>query len=240
MRQVSDPMRQRSIIPDISPEFYRDHADRYAEINDLGLQRTFVNASHAELEGNHSLMTHLHALSPGIRGLDAGCGAGAHDVASMLAAGYDIYGIDVVPENIAAGIDYYPHLEARIWVADLTERLDFPDEDFDFAMCNAVIQHMPPQIVYGTTLPELARVLRPGGVLQLMFKQGSGITTVFDKDYGVDRSFQLYEEEEVLTRLHAEGLDLIEAESNEELGGLMYFTNPKSDYCCALYARKRD
>jgi SAM-dependent methyltransferase len=239
MTQVSDSMRGRSSIPDISPEFYRDHADRYAEINDLGLQRTFVEASHPELEGNHSLLARLQTLTPGIRGLDAGCGAGAHDVASMLAAGYDVYGIDVVPENIAAGIEYYPYLEARIRVADLTKRLDFPDEDFNFVMCNAVIQHMPPQTVYGTTLPELVRILKPGGVLQLMFKKGSGITTVFDEDYGVDRSFQLFEEEEVLSRLQAEGMDLIEAENHEDLGGIMYFTNPKSDQCCALYARKR-
>jgi ubiquinone/menaquinone biosynthesis C-methylase UbiE len=32
-------------------------------------------------------------------------------------------------------------------------------------MCNAVIQHIEPPIVFEVTLREFARVLKPGGVL---------------------------------------------------------------------------
>ena len=225
-------------INDISPDFYRTHATRYAEINKLGLQRTYVGASHFSLKGNHSLIKHLKKLTWGLRGLDAGCGAGAIDVARLLEAGYDICGIDVIHENIQTGIDYYSHLRSRLWKGDLAQKLFFPDETFDFVICNAVIQHIPPQEVYSTTLPELARVLKPGGILQIMFKVGKGIRTVFDKNYDKRRDFQLFQEHEILGRLNKEGMNLVESHDDEKLGGLMYFTNPKGDKNCVFYTRK--
>ena len=183
-------------------------------------------------------MNHLKKLTWGLRGFDAGCGAGALDIARLLEDGYDVCGIDVIQENIQMGIDYYPHLKDRLWTADLAQKLFFPDETFDFVTCNAVIQHIPPREVYTTTLPELVRVLKPGGVLQIMFKVGKGIRTVFDKNYDERRDFQLFQEHEILSRLNKDGMDLIESHDDEELGGLMYFTNPKGDKNCVFYTRK--
>ncbi len=224
---------------DISADFYREHARHYAKINLTGVQRVFPEASHSDLEGNHSLLLRLQELVPGSRGLDAGCGAGAHDVAMLLDRGYDMYGIDVVPENIECALDYYPDLHGRVWVADLSQKLETDDGSFDFVLCNAVIQHLEPDMVYGTTLAEFARILRPQGVLQLMFKKGNGVKTVYDHDYGVDRSFQLYREQEILDGLRSQGMDLVQEESPTSLGGIMYFTNPKGDDYCVFYARKK-
>ena len=86
--------------------------------------------------------------------------------------------------------------------------------------------------------PQLIRVLRPGGVLQLMFKNGQGVATVFDKDYGIDRSFQLFDEHEILGILQELGMALVEAESPDELGGFLYFTDPKPIDYCVFFARK--
>ena len=93
-------------------------------------------------------------------------------------------------------------------------------------------------MVRDVVLPHFARVIRPGGVLQLMFKCGKDITTVFDKDYGVDRSFRLYQEDEILEILRGLGMTLIEDEDPAQLGGLMYFTDPKGVDHCVFYARK--
>lgn len=223
---------------DISPNFYQTHAQRYAEINKLGLQRMFLDTTNPDLKGNHSLLDHLKTLIPGTTGLDAGCGAGAIDVADMLADGYDIWGIDVVPENIQAGVDHHPNLKDRIKTADLAKSLFFPQKTFDFVLCNAVIQHIKPNIVYDTTLPELARILKTDGVLQLMFKIGNGITNVFDEDYGVFRAFQLFQEFKILEILNKQGMELIESGNGDGLGGMMYFTNPKADRYCVFYTRK--
>ena len=125
----------------------------------------------------------------------------------------------------------------RVSVADLRQPLSHPDASFDFVLCNAVIQHITPDIVLGVTLPGLARLLKANGVLQLMFKVGSGIATVYDKDYGADRTFQLYGLDEVTAILSDHGLSVIPVEEGK-LGGVMYFTDPKPMDHCVLFARK--
>ena len=87
------------------------------------------------------------------------------------------------------------------------------------------------------TLPEFFRLLRPGGILQLMFKTGSGLGTIYDRDYGADRTFQLYTVDEVVGVLQSQGLSVIPAE-DDKLGGVMYFTDPKPMEHCVLFARK--
>ena len=87
------------------------------------------------------------------------------------------------------------------------------------------------------TLPEFARVLGNGGVLQLMFKYGSGIATVYDRDSAADRTFQLYDVDEVLHTIVGQGLSVMPQEG-EKLGGVMYFKDPKPMDHCVFLARK--
>jgi SAM-dependent methyltransferase len=202
------------------------------------LQSVYTNSTHPAVKDDADLLERLKDLAPGKRGLDAGCGAGARDVYAFWKAGFDIRGIDVIEENINVARELHPEIADRVSVASLSEPLPFADGSFDFVICDAVIQHIQPETVRGVTLPELGRVLAPGGVLQLMFKHGSGVLTVYDKDYGDDRSFQLYDEHEVLGTLRGHGLALVEADGDLRPGGIMYFTDPKpTDHCC-FYARK--
>jgi len=53
-------------ISDISSNFYRTHGGRYAEINKPKLQLIYVEASHAGLKINRSLMKHLKKLTWGL------------------------------------------------------------------------------------------------------------------------------------------------------------------------------
>ena len=224
--------------PDYSAAFYRDHAERYADVAHQFLQSVYIKSSHAALKGDVDLLERLKELTPGRRGLDAGCGAGARDVYHFWQNGYDIYGIDAIEENIQKARELHPEIADRVSVADLRVALDYPDAPFDFVLCNAVIQHVAPQVVMTVTVRELARVLKPGGILQLMFKNGRGVKTVYDRDYGVERSFQLYDEHEMLRALQSYGLTLVEAEAADSLGGMMYFTDPKPVDHCVFYARK--
>lgn len=224
--------------PDISESFYRRHAQRYAEVSHGFIQSVYTNASHPALKGDTDLIDRLQELVPaGARGLDAGCGAGARDVFFYWQKGYDIYGVDAVEENIREARRLHPEIAERVSVADLREPLGYPDGSFDFVACNAVIQHIDLDIVLGVTLPELARLVRPGGVLQLMFKVGSGVASVYDRDYGAERAFQLYGVDEVLRPLEEKGMSVIPAEGRK-LGGVMYFTDPKPTDHCVLFARK--
>ncbi|MDP6495886.1 MAG: class I SAM-dependent methyltransferase, partial [Dehalococcoidia bacterium] len=165
-------------------------------------------------------------------------GAGARDVFSMWSQGYDMVGVDAIVENIEKSRNLHPEIADRVFVADLRQPLPFEDASFDFVACNAVIQHIEPDLVRDVVLPELTRVLRPEGVLQLMHKNGTGTTTVFDKDYGVERTFQLHDEREMLGVLQERGMALIEAESPDTLGGFLYFTDPKPVDHCLFFTRK--
>ena len=66
---------------DFSETFYRRHARRYAEVSYGFIQSVYSNVSHPGLNDDTDLMDRLQELLPaGVRGLDAGCGAGARDV----------------------------------------------------------------------------------------------------------------------------------------------------------------
>ena len=223
---------------DMSAEFYRNHASQYATVAHEFRQSVYVRSSHPSLRNDWDALEHLTRLAPGKHGLDAGCGAGARDVFHLWSQGYDVVGIDAIEENIQVAHDLHPEVADRVFMADLRQELPFADEAFDFVMCNAVIQHIDPEIVQTLVLPELARVIRPQGVLQLMFKNGEGSLSVYDKDYGVERSFQLYDETRLLEILLQQGMTLVPAESPGGLGGLLYFADGEKVDHCLFFTRK--
>ncbi len=223
---------------DYSESFYTDHAERYAEVAHEYLQSIYIECSHPALTGDLALQQRLKELIPPKgKGLDAGCGSGARDVHALWSAGYDMWGIDAVKENIQAAHKWHPEIRERVFVHNLCKPLPFEEHSFDFATCNAVIQHIEPGTVYDTVLPELVRILKLGGVLQLMFKNGTGTQTLYDKDYDAQRCFQLYDEAQILPMLQKQGMELIEAEG-EKLGGIMSFVDPKHSRHCVMYLHK--
>lgn len=223
---------------DYSPDFYHHYADRYAQVSHQFIQSTYTKSSHPGLKDDLDLINRLKELvSPRSRGLDAGCGAGARDVFYYWRDGYDILGVDAIEENIQLARTLHPEIARRISIADLTLPLEFATESFDFVLCDAVIQHIAPDQVEKTTLPELSRVLKVGGVLQLMFKCGHGVKSVFDRDYEAERTFQLYDidwVEDILAKL---GMEIVPVEG-DKLGGIMRFTDPKPMEHCVFYSRK--
>ena len=227
---------ETKIQPDYKESFYSTYARRYAEVSHQFLQSVYKESSHPDLKGDVSLLGRLKELTRGKRGLDAGCGAGARDVYAFWKEDFDMWGFDAVKENIELVTELHPEIQDRVFVHDLSHPLSFEDNYFDFAMCNAVIQHLEPGDVYGTVIPEFARVIRPNGVLQLMFKSGTGIDTIYDKDYGVDRHFRLYEDKDILEAAESVGMSLIE-EDGKAMGGVMSFVDPKNSRHSVMFLR---
>ena len=225
-----------------SLEFYRTHAARYAELSQGFWDNGYTNCSHPNFGGDRDLYRRLTQLVPSGRGLDAGCGAGARDVFLLTQLGYRMVGLDAVEENIQVARQVHPEIADQLRTADVSQPLPFADSHFDLILCNAVIQHMSRDAVFGLVLGEFARVLRPGGVLQLMFKPGQGVETVVDPGYGSDgvsRSFQLYGEQELLGALRELGLDMVKEGDHGELGGLLYFDDNKPMRHCVFWVQKR-
>jgi SAM-dependent methyltransferase len=93
------------------------------------------------------------------RFLDCGCGAGEY-VTEFVKHGWDAYGIEFLEDKLRLAKERMPE-PWRVQKGDL-EALTEPDNSFDVALLNEVLEHVPDD---RKALQEVARVLRPGGHL---------------------------------------------------------------------------
>jgi len=104
-----------------------------------------------------ALLESLLPPLPGLRVLDAGCGAGEY-VRALASRGADVAGIEYEAAKLRALDDA---AASRIRQGDL-ERTGFEAGRFDAVLLNEVLEHVPDD---AAGLRELHRVLRPGGSL---------------------------------------------------------------------------
>jgi len=107
-------------------------------------------------------------LAPGERVVDVGCGAGIDSLiaARVVGAGGAVLGVDMTPAMLArarrsaseTGLDNVTFHDG------LAEALPVPDGWADVVISNGVLNLMPDK---AAALTEMARVLRPGGRLQI-------------------------------------------------------------------------
>jgi SAM-dependent methyltransferase len=93
--------------------------------------------------------------------LELGCGTG-NDAARLAGEGYSVTAIDLSGEAIGQARARFGSL-ARFLVADMTQRLPFPDESFDAVMSN-VAMPMFPDGVTRALFAEVRRLVRAGGL----------------------------------------------------------------------------
>src|SRR5580700_10675887 len=93
--------------------------------------------------------------------LELGCGTG-HDAARLAGEDYSVTAVDISAEAIGQARARYGSM-ASFMVADMTQRLSFPDGDFDAVMSN-VAMHMFPDDVTRAVFTEVGRVVRPAGL----------------------------------------------------------------------------
>jgi SAM-dependent methyltransferase len=93
--------------------------------------------------------------------LELGCGTG-NDAARLAGEGYVVTAIDVSGEAIRQAKARFGSA-VRFMVADMTQRLAFPDGSFDAVMSN-VAMHMFPDGVTRALFAEVGRLVRAGGL----------------------------------------------------------------------------
>jgi SAM-dependent methyltransferase len=93
--------------------------------------------------------------------LELGCGTG-NDTARLAGEGYAVTAADLAGEAIGQARARFGSV-ATFLVADMTQRLPFPDGDFDAVMSN-VAMHMFPDDVTRAVFTEVGRVVRPAGL----------------------------------------------------------------------------
>lgn len=108
-------------------------------------------------------------LQPGERLLDIGCGAGRHSLGAVR-RGADVVALDLSRHDLrraADGVAEYgdvdvPNPGRFLAVRGDARRIPFEDASFDRVIAAEVLEHIADD---AAAIAELARVLRPGGVL---------------------------------------------------------------------------
>lgn len=110
----------------------------------------------------------LGPLEPGAHVVDVGCGAGLDSLiaARMVGATGRVIGVDMTPAMLARARDAAREagLTNVVFHEGYAEELPVPDRWADAVISNGVLNLMPDKAV---ALSEMARVLKPGGRLQI-------------------------------------------------------------------------
>ena len=110
---------------------------------------------------------------PGMRVLDAGCGAG-RNLIYFLRSGYEVFGIDQSEDAIvrvrSLAAELAPHLAAENFRVEPVEQISFGRGDgksadgFDVVISSAVLHFARDEEQWRAMVEEMWRVLKPGGI----------------------------------------------------------------------------
>jgi len=107
-------------------------------------------------------------ISPGMRVVDAGCGSG-RNVQYLLREGYEVFGVDVSADAVAAvrnmASELAPRLPAENFLVSAVETMPFADAFADLVVCHSVLHFAQDEEQLQVMVRGLWRVLRPGGIL---------------------------------------------------------------------------
>lgn len=117
-------------------------------------------------------------FSPGMKIFDAGCGGG-RNIIWLMRNGFDVSAIDVDDGAVEKIRDLAkamaPHLPSENFQTAGLESIPFPDERFDWVICNTVLHFAEDRSQFDRWLAELWRVLRPGGMFFARLASSIGI-----------------------------------------------------------------
>jgi SAM-dependent methyltransferase len=94
--------------------------------------------------------------------LDVGCGTGQLG-AAIASEGYDVFGVDLSTSMVARA----RQRGLAGTYAGVTTALPFADDSFDLALTVATLHHLETPERVAATIAEMARVVRPGGLVVL-------------------------------------------------------------------------
>lgn len=152
MKDLQPQATRKSIMPHFSGDVYSRYlAGTYDFLTKLtGWKR--MMRSHI-----------LRGLEPG-KLLDIGCGTG--QVLEMARKrGFELYGIDPSEGMLDIARQTYPELKAARLVQTTADKLPFNDASFDCAIASGSMAYVPNM---AETASEIARILKPGGVLRII------------------------------------------------------------------------
>jgi tellurite methyltransferase len=121
-------------------------------------------------------------ITPGMRVLDAGCGAG-RNLVYLLRNGFDVSGNDADARAIAqvralaAALSPGTAADFRV---EAIENLSFADASFDVVLASAVLHFAKDEAHFAAMVTQLWRVLKPGGLFFARLASTIGIADDVD------------------------------------------------------------
>ena len=123
-----------------------------------------TSASHAGGDDLAWFSARAASVAPGVA-LDVACGGG-FSTRALAAAGHRVVATDLTPESVAAARAATTDERGRVaWVAGAAERLPLRTESVNVVGCRIAAHHFADIAAF---LDEVARVLKPGGMLLLV------------------------------------------------------------------------
>ena len=160
----------------------------------------------AGIGSNRHLDAFIAALPAGAHVLDLGCGTG-NASAAMVEAGLTIDAWDGSPEMASVARDQFG-LDVQVKTFDMLTAIEVYDGVYaNFSLLHAPKADMP------ANLDRCAQALKPGGILHLGLKTGSGEAR--DK---LGRFYAYYSDAEITGLLEAAGLSVTSRVTGEEAG----------------------
>ncbi len=174
------------------------------------------------------VMTRGPQIDASMRLLDAG-GTASLFSSYLASLGPEVHSVDLNPTLVEAGKDIARRTGWNLhsYSMDMTA-LEFPDEHFDHAYSICVFEHLHAEL-RRAALTEIARVLKPGGVLCITFDyRGKGVALA-GQGFNYDRENLLQNVEDVYR--HFLGTGLFELYGNPEFidNGKSYLVWPTED-----------
>lgn len=139
---------------------HHDHFDDIDHSYDVWLPPHF--REHVLLKKTSRMVSRLAGRGERIKGLDVGCGRGWY-LEEMQSHGMDMAGVDLSWRQLEAARRYLDRVPPLAQGSILG--LPFRANHFDFAYTINVLHHMPSRAHQVRALAEIARVVRPGGLV---------------------------------------------------------------------------
>jgi len=113
--------------------------------------------------------------------LDAGCGGG-RNLVYLMQSGYDVWAVDqderAIRQVVSIASQLAPDIPGDRFAVAPVEAMPFPDATFDFVICNAVLHFARDEAHFRAMIAEIARVLRPGGILFTRLMSTHGVESL--------------------------------------------------------------
>lgn len=111
-------------------------------------QATYIHTQWGEAEHDYALLSRLLDRYQPQALIDVGCGSGRLFKLYLQHQIPAIVGVDISAQALAIAGERFPQVTTR---CERLEALDFPANAFDLAICNRVLQHIPPHAIRQVT-----------------------------------------------------------------------------------------